>query len=167
MVTELAKAAIPSAAANDAIVGLIRRVVAERVRDLYSPAGREGLLAELIRQAAIADFDALYGSPQWRTYLALHATFLSLADGELRGRVQEILRQSEQGFVDRVAVSWQHLTGVFGYRLLPASGATFAAVATLASATLRGLILIGLSTLDIANERTEAQPFGGDTASPH
>jgi AcrR family transcriptional regulator len=160
VVTELAKAAIPSTAANDAMLGLIRRVVAEHADDLTSPRGRHGLLVELIRQASLVDFEALYGSARWRTYLALHATFLSLADGDLRDRVQEILRQSEQGFVDRVAASWQHLTGLFGYRLRPESGATFATVATVASATLRGLILMALSTPDIAAGRTAAQPFG-------
>lgn len=160
VVTELAKAAIPDAAANDAVAGLIRRLVAERAGDLRSPEGRQGLLAELIRQTAIADFAALYGSSRWRTYLALHATFLSLADGELRDRVQDILRRSEQGFVDRVAASWQRITELFGYRLRPGSGATFATVATMASATLRGLILMALSTPDIAEARTEARPFG-------
>jgi AcrR family transcriptional regulator len=160
VVTELAKAAIPSAAANDAIVGLIQRVVAEWAGDLASPEERQGLLVELIRQAGIADFEALYGSAQWRTYLALHATFLSLAGGELRDRVQEVLRQSEQGFVDRVAASWQHIAELFGFRLRPGFGATFATVATVASATLRGLILMALSTPDIAEGRTEAQPFG-------
>src|SRR5262245_46578821 len=117
VVTELAKSAIPSAAANETIVGLIRRVVAERDDDLRTSEGRHGLLGELIRQAATAHFDAQYGSPQWRTYLALHATFLSLASGELRERVQEILRQSEQGFVTRVAAAWQQIAEVFGYRL--------------------------------------------------
>ncbi|MGW4065134.1 TetR/AcrR family transcriptional regulator [Amycolatopsis sp. NPDC004747] len=160
VVAELAKAAIPTAAANDAIAGLIRGIVAERAGDLASPEGRHGLLVEVIRQAALADFDALYGSAQWRTYLALHATFLSLGDGELRDRVQETLRRSEQGFVDRVAASWQHVAGLFGYRLRPGYGTSFATVATVASAALRGLILMGLSTPDIAERRTAARPFG-------
>jgi len=160
VVSELAKAAIPGAAANDVMVGLIRRVVAEG--DLASPEGRHGLLVELIRQASLTDFEALYGSAQWRTYLALHATFLSLGDGELRDRVQKTLRESEEGFVERVAASWQHITGLFGYRLRPESGATFTTLATLASAALRGLILMGLSTPDIVAERMDAQPFGAD-----
>jgi AcrR family transcriptional regulator len=105
VVTELAKAAIPSPTTNEAIVDLIRRVVAEHPRDLTSPSGRHGVLVELIRQAALADMAALHGPPHWRTYLALHATFLSLADGDLRDRVQEILRRSEQGFVERVAAA--------------------------------------------------------------
>jgi AcrR family transcriptional regulator len=160
VVTELARSAIPSAAANDAIVGVIRRVVAERAEDLHTAEGRHGLLGELIRQASVADFEALYGSPQWRTYLALHATFLSLASGELRERVQEILRRSEQGFVTRVATAWQRIAEVFGYRLRLDSGATYETVATLASATMRGLILMGLSTPDIRDRRTSARPFG-------
>jgi AcrR family transcriptional regulator len=160
VVTELAKAAIPDAAANDAIVGLIKRVVADRAAEMESPEGRHGLLTELIRQAALADFEALYGSAQWRTYLALHATFLSLANGELRDRVQEVLRQSEQGFVDRVAASWQQIAELFGYRVRPESGASFGTIATLVSATARGLILMALTTPAIARDRIAAQPFG-------
>ena len=30
----------------------------------------------------------MYNSPGWRTYIALHATFLSLSDGLLRDQVQ-------------------------------------------------------------------------------
>jgi AcrR family transcriptional regulator len=160
VVTELAKAAIPDAAANAAIVGLIKRVVAGRAADLETSEGRHGVLVDLIRQAALADFEALYGSAQWRTYLALHATFLSLADGELRDRVQEVLRQSEGEFVDRVAASWQRIAELFGYRVRPESGASFEMIATLVSATARGLILMALSTPDIARKRAAAQPFG-------
>jgi hypothetical protein len=113
-----------------------------------------------IRQAALADFAALYGSAQWRTHLALHATFLSLADGELRDRAQDVLRRSERGFVDRVAASWQRIAELFGYRVRPESGASFETIATPVSATAPGLILMALSTPDIARARAAAQPFG-------
>ena len=45
-------------------------------------------MLELFRQLSLLDFQALYLSPQWRTYLALHATFMSLADGDLRDEVR-------------------------------------------------------------------------------
>lgn len=78
----------------------------------------------------------------------------------MRERVQEILRQSEHGFVTRVAAAWQRIAEMFGYRLRSESGATYETVATLASATMRGLILMGLSTPDIRDSRTSTQPFG-------
>ncbi|MFI5588422.1 hypothetical protein ACIA5G_25445 [Amycolatopsis sp. NPDC051758] len=158
--TELAKAAVPSAADTDAIIGLIQHVVSEHRDRLGTAEGRHALLVELFRQAALQDFQSLYGSAEWRTYLALHATFLSLAEGELRQRIQEILARSEHGFITRVAAAWQHIAELFGYRLRPELGSTFETVATLVSATARGLILMALSTPDLAGRRIPARPFG-------
>jgi AcrR family transcriptional regulator len=165
LVAELARAAIPSPADNDIIIALVRRVVAEHQDQLESPDGRHGLLVELIRQAAVQDFQSLYGSAEWRTYLALHATFLSLGEGELRTRVQDILAQSEHGFISRVAAAWQHIAELFGYRLRPELAATFETVATLVSASARGLILMALSTPDLAGQRVRAHPFGATDAA--
>ena len=82
LVKELAKDATPPAIVSDE-VDLIRQIVAERLDWLGTPGGRHRLMLELFRQLSPLDFQALYRSPQWRTYLALHATFLSLADGAL------------------------------------------------------------------------------------
>jgi hypothetical protein len=49
---------------------------------------------------------------------------------------------------------------VLGYRLRPGSGATFETIATLLTATLRGLVLTALSMPDIGTRRTLASPFG-------
>ncbi|MBE1495767.1 AcrR family transcriptional regulator [Amycolatopsis lexingtonensis] len=160
LLTELAEAAVPSAADTDAIIGLIKKVVAERRDRLGTAEGRHALLVELFRQAALQDFQDLYGSARWRTYLALHATFLSIAEGELRQRIQEILARSEHGFATRVAAAWEHIAALFGYRLRPELGSTFETVAILVSATARGLILMALSTPDIAGRRVSARPFG-------
>jgi hypothetical protein len=71
---------------------------------------------QLIHQLALFDFEAFHGSARWRTYIALHATFMSLAKGELRDQVQEALSHSEQVHTSRVAISWKQLAGLFGYR---------------------------------------------------
>ena len=64
-------------------------------------------MVELFRQLAVLDFQTMYASPGWRTYMALHATFMSLADGELRDQVQVALAQAEQGHPARVATAWE------------------------------------------------------------
>ena len=93
LVKELAKDATP-AIVNDE-VGLIRRIVTEHPDWLATPELRRGLIVELFRQLALFDFQTLCESPEWRTYLALHATFMSLADGGLRDQVQAALAESE------------------------------------------------------------------------
>jgi AcrR family transcriptional regulator len=164
LVKQLARAAIPSAADNAAIIDLIRRVVTDRMDWLSTAERRHALVVELFRQAALADFEALYGSAQWRTYLALHATFVSLAEGELREEVRRILAESQQGFISRVAIAWRQITDLFGYRLRPELGATYETAATLASAIVRGLIIMALSTPDLSTYRTSAQPFGATSS---
>ncbi len=158
LVKELAKDATPAIA--DGELALIKRIVAAHPGWLGTPELRRSLLAELFRQLALFDFQALYGSAEWRTYIALHATFMSLTDGGLRDQVQAALAQSEQGRIARISGAWQHLAALFGYRLRPGLDATFETVATLIDATMRGLIIMALSMPDIAEHRLQASPFG-------
>ena len=159
LVKQLAKEATPTTIVNDE-VELIKRIVAEHLNWLETPELRHSLVIELFRQLALLDFQTLYGSAGWRTYIALHATFMSLADGELRDQVRVALAQSEQGHTARVAKAWEQLAGLFGYRLRPGLGATFETLATLLDATMRGLVIMALSTPELARQRAQASPFG-------
>ena len=134
--------------------------MAAHVEWLGTPELRRGLLVELFRQLALFDFQALYGSAEWRTYIALHATFMSLADGGLRDQVRATLAQSEQGRIARIAAAWKQLADLFGYRLRPELGAMVETVVTLIDATMRGLVIMALSMPDIAEHRWQASPFG-------
>jgi AcrR family transcriptional regulator len=158
LVKELARNATPGIVADE--LALMRRVLAEHLDWLATPELRHGLLIELIRQVSQLDFHYVYGSPGWRTYLALHATFLSLADGDLRDEVQAALAQSEQDRMTRIAAAWEQIAGLFGYRLRPDCGMAFATVAVLLTAGLHGLVLMALSAPGLAEQRVRARPFG-------
>jgi AcrR family transcriptional regulator len=158
LVQELAKNATPTIVNDE--VELLKRVVAEHEDWLGTPELRHALVIELFRQLSLLDFQALYGSRQWRTYLALIATFLSLADGELRDHVGAALARSEREHSDRVARGWERLADLFGYRLRPELGATFETVATLLDATMRGLVIQALARPELAAHRVQASPFG-------
>ncbi|HXY43315.1 MAG TPA: TetR/AcrR family transcriptional regulator [Acidimicrobiales bacterium] len=159
LVEALAKDATPAIVGEE--TALMRTVVAEHIDWFETPGGRHDLVIELCRQLALLDFRLMYESPAWRTYLALHATFMSLADGALRDQVQTALAQSEQGRTARVARAWEQLAGLFGYRLKPELGVTFETMATLLSAIMHGLVIMALSTPAVATDRIEARPFGG------
>jgi AcrR family transcriptional regulator len=158
LVKQLARDATPAIIADE--LELMRRVLAEHQDSLETPELRHGLVTELFRQLAQLDFEAMLGSPGWRTYIALHATFMGLADGALRNQVQAALAESEHAHNARIARAWQELTSIFGYRIRPGSGVTFETLATLLSATLRGLVVMALSTPGIAGQRVRARPFG-------
>ena len=160
LVKQLAKDATPTIV-NDELE-LMRQVVAEHGDRLETPELRHGLVVELFRRLSLLDFETMYNSPGWRTYIALHATFLSLSDGALRDQVQSALAESEHAHNVRIAHVWQQLTAIFGYRLRPELGATFEMLATLLSATMRGLIIMALSTPAIAWGPSRGEPVRGD-----
>ena len=158
LVMELARTATP--AIEEAEAEKLRQVVAEHPDWLSTPQLRRSLMLELIRQLAWFDFETLSASPQWRTYVALHAAFLSLADGELREQVSAALAQSEREHTARVAHAWEQLSALFGYRLRPRLGVTFQNLAMLLEATMRGLVVMGLSTPEAGSYRATAVPAG-------
>ena len=78
------------------------------------------------------EFDTLHASPGWRTYLALQATLLSLADSELRNRVQAALARPKQG-----RLPGRPGLETYGGQLAsagPESGVTFETLAALVNA---------------------------------
>ncbi|HLN68356.1 MAG TPA: hypothetical protein VK280_13910 [Streptosporangiaceae bacterium] len=74
--------------------------------------------------------------------------------------MQAALARSEQAHNAPIAQAWRQLTALFGYRLRPGSGITFEAMATLLSAAMRGLVVMALSSPEVAGQRIEASPFG-------
>jgi AcrR family transcriptional regulator len=158
LVKQLAKTATPTIVADE--LAMIRRIVAGRLDWLETPELRHGLVMELFRQLSLLDFQTLYESAGWRTYLALHATFMSLADGDLRNQVGAALAESEREHRAQVARAWELLAGLLGYRLRPEAGVTFEVLATLLDAAIRGLVIMALSTPGIAAHRVQARPAG-------
>lgn len=157
LVKELARTATPTILAEE--IALIREIFAERPDWLESAAQRRGLVAELFRRLSLLDFQTLSGSAEWRTYVALHATFMSLADDELRGQVQVALAESEREHLSRVASAWERLVGLLGYRLRPELETTFGDLAALLDATMRGLVIMALSMPEIGQRRSAARPL--------
>ena len=162
LVLELAGNPAPGIFADE--MDLIRRIVAGRLDELADPQARRALVIELFRQLPVLDFETLYASPGWRTYLALHATLLSLADGGLRSQVQAALAQAGQDHLARVAQAWNLMVALLGFRLRPESGVTFETLAALVNAAMLGLVMTALTVPGIAAHRTTAQPFGAPEA---
>lgn len=164
LLAELAAAAAPAAVVQNVSLGLLSDLVHAEADGFHDPERRQLLVVELVRQATDTDFEAMYNSTEWRTYLALNATFLSLADGRLRDEVQTVLARAQQGFVDRLSASWARLTALLGYRLRPGLRAGFDVLAQAITASVRGLLLMALSDPRIASGRVEADPSGTGAA---
>jgi AcrR family transcriptional regulator len=163
LVLELARNPTPGIVTDE--MDLIQRIIAGRLDRLADPQSRRALVVELFRQLAVLDFDALCASPGWHTYLALRATFLSLADGGLRDQVQAALARAERDHLAGVARAWELMAGLLGFRLRAESGVTFETLATLVNATMLGLVMTALTVPDITGRRAAAQPFETADAS--
>jgi AcrR family transcriptional regulator len=163
LVLELARDPVPGIVTYE--LDLIRRIITGRLDRLADPQARRALVIELFRQLAVLDFQTLYSSPGWRTYLALHATLLSLTDSGLRDQVQAALARAEQDHLARVARAWELMAGLLGFRLRAESGVTFETLAALVNAAMQGLVMAALTLPDIAAHSAAAQPFDAPEAA--
>lgn len=115
---------------------------------------------DLASEAALADFLEDQYSNQWRTYLALTMTLVSLPEGKLRDDLRASLAASEQALTERVAYNYSVIAGLLGLRPRPDSGTTFATIARLGKAVMIGLIIESFATPDVTAERVRGELFG-------
>ncbi|GIG28970.1 TetR/AcrR family transcriptional regulator [Cellulomonas marina] len=126
----------PSPYDEDAVL-LARRVVAGRLRDLGTAEGRSAVLEELVRRAALVDYQGLVRSVQWRSWVAVVAAVQHLPRAADRVRVERVLRASEAALVEHMAAMWAGLGVVLGRRLRPHVRG-WATVATAAASVVEG-----------------------------
>ena len=127
---------------------------------LTSPQGRMQLAAEVLRKVGVADFRRVIATPQWRTYLALTVSAVSMAEGPLRSQVVETLAASERAFIQGIVHS--HRTGhqLLGLRIRPETGLDYTALAQFANAAMRGLVSQAMIRPDVAEEEFDGKIFG-------
>ncbi|GIG70324.1 TetR/AcrR family transcriptional regulator [Phytomonospora endophytica] len=162
LLKELAKGAGPAMTQGEP--SAYRALVRERLDRLADPGERLALVAELVRVGAAAELLAFRDSPDWRTYIALQATFLSLPESELRDEVRAALTRSESELTERLAGAYEAFAGLVGCRLKPALGIGYADVARLTSAAMRGMVIMAPTSPALTTETIATDPFGLGTA---
>lgn len=166
LLKELARGASPViAGGNPEALAATRRVILGDLDRLRRPGTRTAVIAEVLRRGAAEELRALHGSAAWRTYIALHATFLSLPpEGDLRAAVQQGLIASEEALTGQLADAYRTYVHLLGCRLRPELGATFEDLARLVNATMRGLVVMLPANPELAERALHADPFGAGTA---
>ncbi|MFE7465175.1 hypothetical protein ACFU6R_13900 [Streptomyces sp. NPDC057499] len=161
LLKEIARNA-PVAAGADGRIGeeAVRRVALERIEQFSTAEGRHELCVELLRTGALRDFEAMHASTQWRSYIALHATFLSLADEALQSEVRAALATAELELNGRIARSYERLAALLGLRLRPGLHTDFEALATHLGATMRGFVLTALARPGLGLRQPREGAFG-------
>jgi AcrR family transcriptional regulator len=161
LLKRLAAGASPAVGgANPEAVAAINQIILDHLDWLRTPKLRRALAAEVLRRSALDEFEIFHASAEWRTYYALQATFLSLPDGELRREVRSALIGSERVLIASVARAYEEVTKLLGLRIRPELEITFETIAIMASATVRGMVLMAPANPDIASQRFQANPFG-------
>jgi AcrR family transcriptional regulator len=166
LMKQLAGATHPATAAYDqGTVDLAVAVAREQLALLRTAEGRRRVLVDMCRQGAQRNFRTIHESIDWHTYIALHATLLSLPDNELQEQMHAGLQRSEIVFVQRMSQFYEQMAQLLGYRVrADLAGATFGTLATLGAAVVEGLA-IAVTARDVDAERFTADPFGtGDVA---
>ncbi|MGV9557309.1 hypothetical protein [Streptomyces sp. NPDC003401] len=160
LLKELARGASPViSVSNPVATEAVHQVILDHLDWLTRPGLRTALVAEVLRQGALEELQIFSDSPEWRTYLALQATFLSLADSELRTEIQASLRKSEADMAAGLATA-ERIAGLLGCRLRPDLGVTFTDVARLTTAAIRGMVVMAPTSPELATRTVHADPFG-------
>lgn len=161
LLKELARGASPAiAVSNPAATEAVRQVILDHLDWVAEPGRRTALVAEVLRQGALKELQIFSDSPEWRTYLALQATFLSLADNELRTEILASMQQSEADLTAGLAEAYQKIAELLGCRLRPELKVTFADVAQLTTAATRGMVIMAPSSPELATRTIHADLFG-------
>jgi len=161
LLLELARATEPMSMtgtqeASDAVSAVILR----HLELLASEAGRLQLAVEVLREVGVADFQRVLATPQWRTYLALTVSAVSMPEGGLRDQVLATLAASERAFIEGIARSHRIGHRLLGVRIRPGSGLDYTTLAQLANATMRGLVAQAMITPDVAEHTFDGEYFG-------
>ena len=160
LLKELARATRPAAVSSfEEATASIRHFALAHLGWLETPEHRHDLVLELIRARSPERL-----RDDGRVHRMAHVSGPTCDLPQRRRRAscgatcRRALAESERGFIDRIASSWEQLAGLLGYRLRPELHASFEIVASLASATLRGLVVMALSTPDIGSQRIRPGP---------
>jgi AcrR family transcriptional regulator len=158
LLLELARGQAPMAALGTAEANAaIRRVLTERLDDLGTLEGRRQAVAALVRETTDQEFRRITTSPQWRTYLALTATFAGMPESELRDQVGEALATSERTLAAGIARSHEAVAELLGLR---ATQIPIEDIGHLVNAQMRGMVVKALVQPELA-ERTIRVTFAG------
>lgn len=117
------------------------QVLMAHIDELGSAAGRRAAWIDIARVTGRANFEAMAHRQEWRTYVALQATLLSLPEGGLRERVEDALRRSQDAFNRRISDRYAFLARVAGLRVRPEVGQGGTSIGVLTAAIVEGMAL--------------------------
>jgi AcrR family transcriptional regulator len=129
--------------------------------DLTSTESRRDVLIEALRLSSGTEFERLWASPRWRTYIALSATVTGLPAGPIRDAASAAILDAERRFAERRGGVFRNLARMIGYRprgLEPDTG--FELMASASGAVMTGYIVRALVNEDLVTAARPLAAFG-------
>lgn len=140
---------------------LLRAVLQSSTPRWRRPDGRRRVLAEILRALVAADLAAVLQSPAWQTHLAISAAAQGISSGERRTEIQRALADAEDRFIDTIAGTYGRLCDALGLRLRQPATVSFADLAQLGSAAIRGTVVRAQITPSLISQTVLATPHDG------
>jgi hypothetical protein len=116
MLLALAREGLAGRADDDALIGAWNRLGAHS-GIVATPAGRRRLLADLVRLIARHSIGEVTSSMRWRNYVACAAGVAETP--RLSRALGRSLQQSDEEFIAHLAVFYENVLSLIGYRLSP------------------------------------------------
>jgi AcrR family transcriptional regulator len=135
------------------------QVLIAHIDELGSAAGRRAAWIDVARVTGRANFESMARRQEWRTYVALQATLLSLPGGGVRERVEEALRRSQDSFNRRISDQYEFFARVVGIRVRPEVEQVDESIGVLTAAIVEGLVL-RRSVSPVVGSRFRCDSFG-------
>ena len=130
--------------------------------DLSDPQARRDLLIEALRLSSGSDFERIWSSPRWRTYVALSATVTGLPLGPIREAAASAVLDAEARFVARRAGVYANLAAMIGYRLSGGidAGVGYELMSSTSGAVMTGYVVKALVDEHLATATRRLAAFG-------
>jgi AcrR family transcriptional regulator len=131
-------------------------------RDLSDAQARRDLLVEALRLSSGSEFERIWGSPRWRTYVALSATVPGLPLGPIRDAAAAAVLDAEARFVARRARVYRNLAAMIGYRVTGGIDADigYELMSSTSGAVMTGYVVKALVDQALATATQRLAPFG-------
>jgi len=138
------------------LVDALRALIASA--DLSDGQARRDLLIEALRMSSASEFERIWLSPRWRTYLALSATVTGLPAGPIREAAASAVLDAERRFASRRAGVYRNLAAMIGYRISGGldAEAGFEFMASTSGAVMTGYVVKALVDEQLATDNDAA-----------
>ncbi len=148
-----------TAAFDERTIQVANQIISQHSDMLETEDGRFALVVLASRLGSEQNFQAVTESPEWRTYVILTSTLVSMPPGRTREALTAKMKKADEGFLDRMAHFYSEVSQRIGFRLRPEFGGDFRVLAALGASVVEGLGIRHLVTPELVTRKYDNTYF--------